>query len=203
MNGTTDRTICWAPWSGPGMEKLRLRRGHPGDAAYVATAVVLGMRDGAPFRLSYKLKFEANWQTRKAMFDVSTAAGVATKMLRTDGIGHWRDESGAMLDELDGCLDVDISATPFTNLLPIRRLKQKAGQQHDITAVYVDVPSLRISAMQQRYTCLDPLKPGEGAAVSGRYLYEGPLGRFRAELPVDADGMVLDYDGQFRRVYPL
>jgi hypothetical protein len=200
VSETAERIVCWTPWSGAGMEMLRFRRGHPGDAPYVASGVVLGMGEHGPYRLNYRIKIESNWQARKVTFEASTADGTITRLLRTDGIGHWRDENSAMLTELNGCLDIDIQATPFTNLLPIRRLKQKAGQQNEIGVVYIEVPSLLISAKRQRYTCLDPLR--QTAGIAGRYLYEGPIGEFKAELPVEADGMVTDYPALFRRVYP-
>jgi len=197
---TVTKTISWTPWSGPGMEKLRFRRGHPGDAPYVASAVVLGTADGRPYRLNYKLKLESNWQVRKAVFEISTVDGIATRMLRTDGIGHWRDDTGALLNELNGCLDVDIEATPFTAMLPIRRLKQAAGQQNDISVIYVEVPALAFAAVRQRYSCVEPLKVG---IAGGRYVKEGPIGEFKAELAVDLDGVVIDYPPLFRRVYPV
>lgn len=199
MTDNLEKTISWSPWSGPGMEKLRFRRGHPGDAPYVASGVVLGMAGGRPYRLNYKLKLESNWQARKALFEVSTVDGTVSRMLRTDGIGHWRDDTSALLTDLDGCLDIDIEATPFTAMLPIRRLKHTAGQHHDINVIYVEVPTLGFSSVRQRYACLEPLKPG---VAGGRYVHKGPIGEFQAELAVDLDGIVVDYPPLFRRVYP-
>jgi hypothetical protein len=196
-----ERLVCWTPWSGAGMEMLRFRRGNPGDAPYVASGIVLGLSNAGPFRLNYKIKIESNFQVRKVTLEVNGVDGSYSRMLRTDGIGHWRDDTGAMLAELNGCLDVDIQATPFTNLLPIRRLKQKAGQQSEIGVVYIEVPSLIISQARQRYSCLEPLRP-DVPGIAGKYLYEGPIGDFKAELPVESDGLVLDYPGLFRRVYP-
>jgi len=45
-----------------------------------------------------------------------------------------------------------------------------------------------LEVSEQRYTCLE------------RGLYRFEAGRFEAELPVDADGLVLDYPGLFRRI---
>ncbi len=50
------------------------------------------------------------------------------------------------------------------------------------------------SAPRHCYTCR------EADADGGCYLYEGPFRAFRAELPVDADGLVLDYPEIFRRI---
>jgi hypothetical protein len=91
---------------------------------------------------------------------------------------------------------VDLSATPFTNTLPIRRLSLREGESSEIGVVYVDVPVMRLDVSRQRYTCL------ERDADGGLYRYEdrGSFRGFAADLPVDADGLVLDYPGIFRRL---
>jgi hypothetical protein len=52
-------------------------------------------------------------------------------------------------------VDVDISITPFTNTLPIGRLKLHTGESQEILAVYICMPDLAISTDRQRYTCLE------------------------------------------------
>ena len=47
--------------------------------------------------------------------------------LLTDGEGFWTTESGETIPLLKGCLDVDLSATPFTNTLPIADEKRFPG----------------------------------------------------------------------------
>jgi hypothetical protein len=92
---------------------------------------------------------------------------------------------------------VDIQVTPFTNSLPIRRLGLETGQSADIRVAYVPVPELDVRPAEQRYTCLDAPGP-----AGGRYRYEGLFRDFTAELPVDGDGLVLDYAETFRRIWP-
>ena len=62
---------------------------------------------------------------------------------------------------------------------------------------YIAAPQMRLQVKQQRYTCLDATPTG------GRYrfesLTEGAVS-FTAELPLDGDGLVLDYPNLFRRV---
>jgi hypothetical protein len=56
---------------------------------------------------------------------------------------------------------------------------------------WVAAPALTVRPMRQGYT----------RRADRRYLYENLDGSgFRAELPVDADGVVLDYEGVFRRI---
>jgi len=115
--------------------------------------------------------------------------------LLTDGEGHWKKRGGEPVPELDGCIDVDISATPFTNTLPIRRLGLKPGESEELVVTYIRVPELLVGPERQTYGCL-------GAQVNGGlYRFEALPGGFTAELPVDTEGLVLDYPGLFRRAW--
>jgi hypothetical protein len=61
--------------------------------------------------------------------------------------------------------------------------------------VYIEVPQLQLKVTQQRYTCLEATDSG------GRYRFESlvnGVSQFTAELPVDRDGLVMDYPGLFR-----
>lgn len=88
-------------------------------------------------------------------------------------------------------MDIDVSATPFTNTLPIRRLGLAPGEAREILVAYVAVPALVPEPVWQRYTCLE---------AGRRYRYEGLFRSYVGELSVDADGLALDYPGTFRRV---
>jgi uncharacterized protein len=112
-----------------------------------------------------------------------------------DGESHWKRRGGEPVPELDGCIDVDISATPFTNTLPIRRLGLEPGESEELTVTYIRVPELLVGPERQRYGCL------EAKADGGLYRFEALPSEFTAELPVDADGLVIDYPGLFRRAW--
>ena len=96
--------------------------------------------------------------------------------------------------ELDGCIDVDISATPFTNTLPIRRIHWQVGQSEVFKMVYILVPDLTVNVMRQRYTCVE--KTEQGAT----FRYENVDDDFKADITVDQDGLVVHYPGLFERV---
>ncbi len=189
-----DRTIFWAPWSGPGLEHLHLRAT---DGGYVANGVILGVADNRPFRLHYKVKCDSDWRTRKVALEAHGLDGETVCILRSDGRGRWKADSGDEVPQLAGCIDVDISVTPFTNTLPVRRLGLRPGQKADLNVVYIAAPALEIGPADQRYTCL------QADGRSGKVTYEGPIGIFTADLPLDADGIVIDYPELFRRVYPV
>ena len=81
--------------------------------------------------------------------------------------------------------------TPFTNTLPIRRLKLRAAQAAEIVTVYILVPSLTLTTDPQRYTCIEPLK---------RYRYESIDSDFTRDIEVDRRGLVVVYPGLFSRL---
>jgi hypothetical protein len=188
--GSLDRTVCWTPVGSSGFEHLQLRAE---DGGYVAKSIVLGLDGETPFRLHYKIKTDREWHTRKLWLRALTPFSERELTLRSDGRGHWRNEDGLDLPALRDCFDVDITVTPFTNTLPINRLRLIPGQSVDIRVVYVLAPSLAISASAQRYSCR-----GEDSDI----LFESPAHDFTALLPIDGDGLVLDYPRLFTRVYP-
>jgi hypothetical protein len=184
------RQVMWSRSDAPGMEHLALimRNGEP-----EADGIVLGAENGAAFRLRYKVRCDSRWRVRRVEINfVDDRRGLS---LNADGEGRWFDESGAAVPALDGCVDADITATPLTNTLPIRRLALKQGESADIKVAYVTIPDLRVTPDEQRYTCL------ETDAAGGRYRFEQMGSGFTAVLRVDADGLVDDYPELFKRVW--
>ncbi len=180
------RAIRWSAWDGPeaGLEHVDIR---PADGGLDISGVVIAEEDGSRFGLSYRLKLDALWRTREVL--VRTTSGHVLH-LESDGQGHWR-ESGKDQPALQGCIDVDIQATPLTNTLPIRRLDLETGESMEIRLCYITVPDLTVFASNQRYTAIE---------AGSLYRFESLEDGFTAELPVDEDGFVLDYPGLFRRL---
>ncbi len=186
-----DRNIMWTPWSEPGLEHLHLQQI---DEKIVADSVIIGINNRTPFRLWYEMVCDTDWTIKELGLILLGGHGKSIKV-QTDGQGHWSTISGDPLPSLEGCIDVDISATPFTNTLPIRRLALSPGQSVELLVAYVVIPELELKPDRQRYTCL-----GLGTQ-EGLYRYEGLESGFSAELRVDSDGLVIDYQGLYRRVW--
>lgn len=190
MAGALHRTICWTPlWNtaaaGVGLEHLLLGEG-------AADSVVLAIDDEqGPFRLTYQLAWDDAWRLCRADLEVVAGETRRSLSLTMNGDGRWHDRDGRPRRDLDGCLDIDIWPTPFTNSFPIRRQPLAVGERREFRLAWVSAPSLTVEAKAQAYTRL----------AERRYLFESLDGSgFRVELPVDAEGIVLDYPGLFRRV---
>lgn len=97
---------------------------------------------------------------------------------------------------LDGCVDVDVAATPLTNTLPIRRLGLRVGEEALIRAAWVDVPSLRVSPEEQGYRRVGAIEGSPGLEAWDFW----PVGGRTYRLTVDPDGLVVDYQDLAERV---
>jgi uncharacterized protein len=187
----TIREAMWSAWQGPGLGHLRLAVRESG---VVADGLVLGVTDGRPLRLSYEVRCDPYWRVRAARVGVP---GEPPRVeLLSDGEGNWSGSDGRTVSYLKGCEYVDISETPFTNTLPIRRLGLAPGGSAEITVAYFEGAELQPWPEPQRYTRLET---GDGGLT---YRFVSLGGGFSADLPVDQDGLVLDYSGLFRRAFP-
>jgi hypothetical protein len=181
--------VWWTPLELPGLEQLHLVENETG---VVADSLVLGIEGTTPLRLWYQVWMDNDWNVRECLLQVVGEKG-QTVHLYTDGQGHWTDAAGVACSILDGCLDIDISRTPFTNTLPVRRLVLTPGESADLLVAYITVPDLSIRPVRQRYTCLSRTTCG------GIYRYEGLETNFTVDLSVDTQGLVVDYPGIWKR----
>lgn len=181
------REMIWAADDGIGSEYLIVAGD---DSGYQADSVVFASRDVEPARVHYEVRCDPEWRVRDVRVTV-TGREPRVLRLQSDGVGEWTGADGTALPEFDGCLDIDISATPFTNTLPIRRLNLRPGQVEPIRVLYIHVPTLEIEPWDQRYTGLAP----------NRVRYESIGSDFMRELEIDEDGLVVTYPGLFRRVW--
>ncbi len=178
------RSYRWATEQGGGLEHLELESGETG---VTAEGVLIGPAGGRLFACSYLLCCDEQWRVRR--LDVHVA-GKGRVSLRADGAGNWSDADGTPLPALQGCTDVDLSGSPFTNTLPIRRLGDALRDRQEIRVAYVDLPKLDVQPVAQAYTRVTP----------DRVRFESLSRPFAADLDVDGDGLVLRYEGLFMRV---
>jgi hypothetical protein len=185
------RQIIWSNLTATGLEQLQLL--YRSDEI-IADGIVLGVEQDEPFRIRYEIYCDTSWCVRKVTI-TSLTEDEQTIRLLADGSGNWTNEAGEELPAFKGCIDVDISVTPFTNTLPIRRLLLNCGESSDIKVVYIRVPEMQLSVEPQRYTCL------EVNNSEGKYKFQSLDGDFTAILLVDSDQLVKDYLNLFKRVW--
>ena len=102
--------------------------------------------------------------------------------------------NGVSATALDGCLDVDLEASAFTNALAFRRLALHVGERGVSPAAWVRSPGQAVERLDQSYVRL-----GDDEGLR-RFAYEAPRLDFAAELRFDERGLGMDYPGLAVRV---
>lgn len=93
-----DRLYTWAGlWRSPSSswEALRLE-----DDQAESQLRAPDERSGLPYQLDYRLRWDADWHLREAVFHVESETGVRKLHLLADGRGHWQDGDGEALPEI-------------------------------------------------------------------------------------------------------
>jgi len=132
--------------------------------------------------VQYVVRLSPSWQVRQFM--LFRDLDEPDLWLANDGHARWGEINGAHRPELDGCIDVELGCTPFTDTIPIRRLPIHVGDAAEVRVVTVDVDTLEVAVATRRYE-----RVGEH-----RWRRDG------VEFDTDQYGLVLDHPGTFRRV---
>ena len=117
------------------------------------SSVIIGHNEELIFKIEYLIKTNQNWET--VYFEINSRHSNQTQLMRFegDGKGNWLS-NGKRADPFTGCIDIDIPLTPFTNTLPIRRLKLNQNQSQEIDVIYCDLMKQQQFPVRQKYTCL-------------------------------------------------
>jgi hypothetical protein len=173
-------TILWQGISNGALDRCRLDVSRDGLRL---AGTVLTPLDGEPLEIRYLVLTDEKGITRRVELELDEST---PRVLLADGAGRWYWDDGPDLAEVAGSLDVDLTVTPATNTLPIRRLELDIGHAADLRMAWVQFPGLEVIPSDQRYERL----------AADRWKFS--TGDFHAELVVDADGLVHDYSGLFR-----
>jgi uncharacterized protein len=175
---TEEGSILWRRADGPGHDACRLVRGL--DGWRVEGAAAFRDDDGLAC-LTYAVECDVQWRTRRGWvrghwgarrieFDVSHTGGV------------WR-LNRLPVDDLTGCVDLDLGFTPATNVIAIRRSALAVGQTAEVRSAWLDVVAGSLRPLEQRYQ----------RRSAATYWYESPEFGYAAELDVADSGFIRRY----------
>lgn len=181
-----DRVAVWKHlgWgdAGAGLEHLAL-------GATWADAAMVWVDEHRPYRLEYDATWRDDARFERLRITLHDAGRDRTLELARDDDGLWTMD-GARAPRLDGCDEVDLWPTPFTNSLPIWRLKLDVGTAAEIRVAWILAPELSVEPKEQRYTRID----------EHIYRFESLADGFSADIRVDDAGLVVDYPALFVRL---
>jgi len=152
-------------------------------------SVVNGFKNNHPIAIKYFLNLNLDWNFTSVKIE-SLLDSKPDIQLKVNSDGKWFNENNLHLEQLEGATDIDISITPFTNSLPINRLKEKLKERTELTVVYIDLLNWNIHSVKQYYTKLQ----------DQIFYYEGVSSGFKSKIFTDENGIVLNYPDLFERV---
>lgn len=171
-------SILWRAVYWPGHEACGLYQ-HESEWRLEGTAVFL--YEGRTCRLSYLIVCDALWHTRRTEVSGSVGDEDVNLELSVDAHHSW-EVNGVAKPAVDGCIDLDLNFSPFTNLLPIRRLNLAIGARREVRAAWLRFPSFELETLSQVYEKL------------GEFSYRYSSRRdFVTELTVNKVGFVTLY----------
>jgi uncharacterized protein len=185
-----NQTILWRRLDAPGHEFAQLFFENAvwrlsGTAIFASDHPQHGLQHGPqrrPARLDYLVECDADWQTRSARVSGWVGDEAISLDISVDETGCWR-LNGVKVPEVEGCVDIDLSFSPSTNLLPIRRLRLNVGDEVAATAAWLRFPDFKLEPLDQSYRRIS----------SSGYRYESAEGKFVAQLSVNETGFVTGY----------
>jgi hypothetical protein len=181
--------VFWNQLLEHGSEHLILRQGNTVEANGLAVGVI----NDAAYRVKYQIVCDADWNVHKVR--VEDLLHKNEILLSKTKDNKWLDQDNQVREDLTGCTDVDIMVTPFTNTLPIRRLKLTLHKAGETSVMYVRIPDLNVIKLNQRYTYIS------NDQGNGIFKYENLSSGFTSELRIDTDGLVIDYPNIFKMAW--
>lgn len=182
----TPAAFLWRKVDSPGHDSCRFFSVANG---YRLLGAAVFLEGGQACHLQYDVVADAGFRTTRAA--VAGFVGNQSVNVRISARGkHWQVD-GKSMPALAGCLDVDLGFTPATNLLPLRRLALRVGQEADAPAAYLAFPAMQFTLLPQRYKRLSGTD----------YDYQAP--GYRGTLRVSAIGAVEQYPGLFELLWSL
>jgi uncharacterized protein len=170
--------MIWRRLDCPGHEwgRLSARGANP-----VLSGIAFFVENEIPARLDYAITCSPAWETLGAQIKGWVGdREIELNIERSASLG-W-SLNGEAMPEVSGCADIDLSFSPSTNLLPIRRLNLEIGQEAEVRAAWLVFPELAFQPLVQWL-----LRESESV-----YAYRSDNG-FSTRLTVDGDGFVTDY----------
>ena len=181
--------MIWRRIDCPGTEHFRLRSSATGGRL---EGTVVVAEDGIPMSLRYEIVVSPEWETRSVRASLASGGFDRELELVADDQQRWSAD-GEEIPAVAGLFDCDLSLTPATNLLAVRRerlLDLPIGEPREVTSTFVLFPQVTIEPLYQRYTRI----------AERRFDYVNLDGSFETEIEVDDLGLVVYYPPFWERV---
>jgi hypothetical protein len=184
------RTVLWHSAALPSMERSTFEFDRNGGG-FTIQGTVLTLLGDDPAEIRYVTTCNSEGLTCACAVEILAGEGIRSFRIHVSERGQWI-VNGVEAPELSGVNDVDLSFSPCSNTLPVRRLNLPVGEKACIASAWLRFPELDIVRAEQIYTRLS----------EERYRFETGTGDFRAELIIDDHGIVTTYGDLWQSITP-
>lgn len=181
----THLSVLWRRLDQPGHDAARLCRELSGWRL-VGTAVFI--EADKPCRLDYEIVADTEWRTHSGRIQGWLGTEEITVDIRADDARNWW-LNGSACPQVAGCDDLDISFSPSTNLLAIRRSALAIGAEAQVRAAWFRFPERVLETLEQSYR----------RTTDDLYHYKVIGGDFVTDLRVNPEGFILEYPGLWQQ----
>jgi hypothetical protein len=183
MTGQTRAIARWQALDRAGDDTCRLARTEDGWLLVGHARFTDAMGHAA---LDYVVRLDADWRSLSA--DIAGLHDHRQVRIALDRKGDDWHLDGQVVQGLGGALDVDLSFTPATNLMPLRRMTALGVATVRGRAALLRYPDIALQPLDQIYT----------VQQDGLVRYEGAQTGFVTMLTVDDSGFVTRYPGAWQ-----
>ena len=169
-------------WESPSLHSVEYFTLTGQEGGFQLKGTINLLLEGQPTQIIYQIECDSSWVTRRVEFQQRRPDGETRLNLTVDDDLNWFHE-GTLLPWAAGLTDVDLSLTPSTNTLPLRKHNLAIGQSCEVNCVWVQPPTLTLSTLPQHYTRID----------SHHYDYVAPSLDYKAILRVDEESIIVQY----------
>jgi hypothetical protein len=176
-----EELIFWRRMDVPGHDACAL---WVMESGWCLAGTAIFVLAGQPCHLAYEVNCDPTWRTRSAQVTGCMGRRVLELSIVAVSGERWQ-LNGMEQPEAAGGIDIDLSFTPATNLVAIRRLALGIGQASDAPAAWLRFPEFTLERLEQHYHRL----------ALDTYAYQAPGVGYAASLQVSDRGFVTHYPG--------
>ena len=169
-------------WTSPSLHSAEYFTLMPHATGFLLNGTINLLLEDQPTQVVYQIDCDLNWITRRVEVQQRQADGEKSLILTVDDRLNWYNDS-VLIPWANGLTDIDLSITPSTNMLPLRKHNLQIGESREVNCVWVQPPELTLSTLPQHYARID----------AHHYDYAAPSLDYQAVLSVDEEGVIVKY----------
>ncbi len=178
--------FVWERAGRSGLEHMQWAPVAPGKAQSVLVANL----DGIALNFRHVWIWDHHWSIKRVFLFVLVRGGQSSIDISITPDGRWTVD-GHHRPDLENCLGADVPDSPFPKMMLIRRLNLDEGEAVEVPVATLDVQSLQVTAVRQKWQRL-------AQRTDGQAEYHCTVDRMSDKYFIDDEGALVLAFGKWR-----